>query len=258
MTFQPGLESLAARLAAKAKGKGAGKKKSEAEAVWDAYTRRREEKRAQAARLGRPAPDSDDDSEPEAEGSGSDDEALPEGVADDPFFARPEGEDPFDDPFFNSEPGEHPGAAGEAKKSKPAAKKGKARRGDAGDAAPEAAARKAELEMLLLDEQSLLNQRAPAGELRGEGFACVWGFFWGGHARLHGRRSLPPPRPRRGRDCFHVDPRLGCGRETDGGSKPCNSVAHPIPPRCRCRRRGACQETVQKGADAVEKGGAAR
>jgi hypothetical protein len=101
VTFVPGLEGLGERLLAKKKDAAARK----AESVWDAYLRRKKEKKEAAKRLGRAAPGSDSDDSGDGGVSGSEDSDrerdLPAGVADDPFFQREEEEDPFADPFFN-------------------------------------------------------------------------------------------------------------------------------------------------------------
>lgn len=94
----PGLENLGQRLLSKKKDE----KDRQGETVWDAYMRRRREKKAEAKRLGKSAAfDSDDDqgSDPSDKEDDSDDDDVPAGVADDPFFQHEE--NPFDDPFFN-------------------------------------------------------------------------------------------------------------------------------------------------------------
>lgn len=101
--------------------------------------------------------DSDDaasDSEDEAQGSDSDHD-MPAGVADDPFFQHEA--DPFDDPFFK----DGPGGVGLDGTGKPKSKKKEKRKGDerkqGGDDDLEAdRRRRAELEMLLMDEGDLL------------------------------------------------------------------------------------------------------
>jgi hypothetical protein len=154
VTFTSGLESLGERLIAK-------RKEAEikaGETVWDAYLRRKKEKKAAAKKLGIVNIDSDDDdydeeystksdesgSEHEEKGRGerkqpqhnrgkksvgdnknngtdqSDDE-LPSGVADDPFFQ--DDDDPFNDPFFQDGPHTAAGAAGTTKSGKEGGRK---------------------------------------------------------------------------------------------------------------------------------------
>ena len=180
VTFASGLEGLGDRLLAKRKE---AEDKAGGETVWDAYMRRKKEKKAEARRLGKVNIDSDDDSHgdggrsEEESGDGDDDDddedsdALPAGVANDPFFQHDDddddGEDPFNDPFFNDAPGPAPTAA---KKSR---KKSKRKGGDDADEEKDEEAvrrQKAELEMLLLDESTLLRKKLSTN---GDGGAVV-------------------------------------------------------------------------------------
>ncbi|KAK2078538.1 hypothetical protein QBZ16_003378 [Prototheca wickerhamii] len=150
VTFQPGLESLGEKLAAKVRGR----KKGEAETVWDAYVRRRSEKKAEQRRKGRKDVDSSEDEESEDAGS----PLSPLEGEEDPFFQREE--DPFNDPFFNDgAPQAAEGASDEegrgaaktgGRAEKRAGKKGK--EAETGTSWPLSAAQKAELEMLLMDD----------------------------------------------------------------------------------------------------------
>ena len=151
VTFQPGLESLGEKLAAKVRGR----KKGEAETVWDAYVRRRSEKKAEQRRKGRKDVDSSEDEESEDAGS----PLSPLEGEEDPFFQREE--DPFNDPFFNDgAPQAAEGASDEeagrgvakagGRAEKRAGKKGK--EAETGAPGPLSAAQKAELEMLLMDD----------------------------------------------------------------------------------------------------------
>uniref|UniRef100_A0A1D2AGV6 Uncharacterized protein n=2 Tax=Auxenochlorella protothecoides TaxID=3075 RepID=A0A1D2AGV6_AUXPR len=155
VTFHPGLETLGERLLARKKAAS-----GDAESVWDAYMRRRAEKRAQARRLGKSgvgSSDEDSDGDPDPASSGDEGEMLPAGVADDPFFQRDEGEDPFADPFFSSAPGV-PGAGIAANAATARKKEKRSKRAEEGATAAE----RAELEMLLMDEADML-RKAQAG-----------------------------------------------------------------------------------------------
>ncbi|KFM22623.1 Pre-rRNA-processing protein esf1 [Auxenochlorella protothecoides] len=155
VTFHPGLETLGERLLARKKAAS-----GDAESVWDAYMRRRAEKRAQARRLGKSgvgSSDEDSDGDPDPASSGDEGEMLPAGVADDPFFQRDEGEDPFADPFFSSAPGV-PGAGMAANAATARKKEKRSKRAEEGATAAE----RAELEMLLMDEADML-RKAQAG-----------------------------------------------------------------------------------------------
>lgn len=161
VTFHPGLETLGERLLARKKAAS-----GDAESVWDAYMRRRAEKRAQARRLGKSgvgSSDEDSDGDPDPASSGDEGEMLPAGVADDPFFQRDEGEDPFADPFFSSAPGV-PGAGMAANAATARKKEKRSKRAEEGATAAE----RAELEMLLMDEADML-RKAQAGGARPSG-----------------------------------------------------------------------------------------
>lgn len=161
VTFHPGLETLGERLLARKKAAS-----GDAESVWDAYMRRRAEKRAQARRLGKSgvgSSDEDSDGDPDPASSGDEGEMLPAGVADDPFFQRDEGEDPFADPFFSSAPGV-PGAGAAANAATARKKEKRSKRAEEGATAAE----RAELEMLLMDEADML-RKAQAGGARPSG-----------------------------------------------------------------------------------------
>ena len=177
VTFTSGLEGLGDRLIAKRKEA----ETKAGETVWEAYMRRKREKKAEAKRLGKVNIDSDDDDSEDyssQEESGSDGEqesdgALPAGVADDPFFQHEE--DPFNDPFFqDGGPSNVPAGttAGKKKKGKDAKGKKGGKGGDADEDGEESQRKKAELEMLLLDESALLRKAAVAagngGSLQGD------------------------------------------------------------------------------------------
>lgn len=138
VTFTQDLENLGAKLAEKAKEKN----RKGAETVWEAYLRRRKEKREEAKRKGKVHYHSSDDSE-----SDSDiEEAPPAGDdGDDPT------KDPFDDPFFN----QNDSFVDTKKKGK---KKPQQHSSDSDDDAQEEQ-RRAELEMLLMNDTSLHSKK---------------------------------------------------------------------------------------------------
>ncbi|GAB4817011.1 hypothetical protein N2152v2_004057 [Parachlorella kessleri] len=174
VTFLPGLENLGERLLAKKRDQEARR----GETVWEAYMRRKREKRREAKRMGRKLVDSDedDDSEDDYGGAGGsgDDQGVPADVKDDPFFQHED--NPFDDPFFQDD-GKAPAAAAsdeegakgrgsmkgtvtvgiEGKKKGSKADKEQQRQQQAEDAR-----RKAELEMLVMDEGALAGAAAKA------------------------------------------------------------------------------------------------
>ncbi|PRW59387.1 Pre-rRNA-processing esf1 [Chlorella sorokiniana] len=167
VTFLPGLENLGQRLLAKKREEEARK----GETVWEAYMRRKREKKAEAKRKGRKLGSDESDSDYDEPADGSDSEGeLPAGVADDPFFQQEE--DPFNDPFFKDGPdadaaeAEEAAAAGKGgrrgkqqqqrqQQEQEKGKKGKGKKGKQGEEQLDAA-KQAELEMILMDDAALL------------------------------------------------------------------------------------------------------
>ncbi|KAI3438627.1 hypothetical protein D9Q98_001049 [Chlorella vulgaris] len=155
VTFLPGLENLGERLLAKKREEEARK----GETVWDAYLRRRREKRAEAKRKGRQLASDESDSDYDGNGGGGS-ESGSEGEGRDPFFQQEA--DPFDDPFFKDGPGADAAEAAELaaggkhgkaqQQASLAEKKGRGKKGkvDAADTS-----KRAELEMLLMDDAAL-------------------------------------------------------------------------------------------------------
>jgi hypothetical protein len=148
VTFEPGLESLAGRLAAKKEEAGRG-----GETVWEAYLRRKTEKKAEARRLGRHNVDSSDDDD-------FSDYSSEEGGA-----ADGEGEDPFDDPFFKND-----GNGVDNRKDKRQGKKEEESRGRRGPGRvdKEENSNCAELEMLLMDQHQLLENKAQTAKTKSD------------------------------------------------------------------------------------------
>lgn len=148
VTFEQDLVALGEKLSNKAKEKKGGKG---AETVWEAYERRRKEKRAEAKRKGKTNyHSSDDDFDSEIE---QDEEQLPISP---PKKGKDKDVDPFDDPFFASNDTFKDPSDVNAKK-----KKRKSRLGDDDvneDARRARQNREAELEMLLMDD-SLTRKR---------------------------------------------------------------------------------------------------
>ncbi|KAK9840918.1 hypothetical protein WJX81_000303 [Elliptochloris bilobata] len=165
VTFTPGLEGLGERLLAKKRDAAAQK----AETVWQAYLRRKREKKEAERAKGRHnvSSGSSDDSD----GSGSPGAAAAADGSSDPFFQHEEG-DPFADPFFQDD-GEA-AAAGGALAREAARDKARGKRREEGAAAAAAAEedarRRAVLELLLLDEE-----RLAAGAAAGTSAAGVQG-----------------------------------------------------------------------------------
>lgn len=172
VTFASGLEGLGERLIAK-------RKEAEAKAgetVWEAYMRRKREKKAEAKRLGKVNIESDDDdsedysqggtegeSDSDSDADGDGDDALHAGVADDPFFQHEE--DPFNDPFFQNDPSGGQVQGDTKKKGKDKGKKGGKKEATEDDDEETARREKAELEMLLLDESALLRKAAASARV---------------------------------------------------------------------------------------------
>jgi len=154
VTFKPSLEELGSRLMARKKEARKG-----GETVWEAYMRKKKERNA-AKRAGRKHMDSDDEGDEDAVDSDIDDGLYTSGAAAgeaDPFFQQEE--DPFADPFFAD--GSEPGASGAAKGGKPekqAKRKEKtgSKKSAKGDADGGEERDKAELELLLMDDDAVL------------------------------------------------------------------------------------------------------
>jgi len=164
VTFVPGLENLGRRLLAKKQEE----RNKKGETVWEAYLRRKREKKVEAKKMGKHHVDSDsdgnisdgveDDDEDEDGDEDGDEDDMPAGVADDPFFQHEK--DPFDDPFFTQNDGggnnKKSSAADPMKKDK---KKSRKSRNDCNGVRvdeEEEQRKKAELELLLMDEKGLL------------------------------------------------------------------------------------------------------
>jgi hypothetical protein len=163
VTFVPGLENLGIRLLAKKQEE----RNKKGETVWDAYLRRKREKKVEAKKMGKHHVDSDSDEnisdglEDSEEGNSEDEDDLPAGVADDPFFQHKN--DPFDDPFFTENDGGGGGnnnkssAADPMKKDKKKKSRNSRKDGNGVEVDEEEEQRKkAELELLLMDEKDLL------------------------------------------------------------------------------------------------------
>lgn len=148
VTFDAGLESLGERLTAKRKDAVT----RAGETVWEAYIRRRREKKAEARRMGKFNADSDNEID---SGSSQDEDVsgASDGDANDPFFQH-EG-DPFADPFFRD------GDAVEGKEKQK--KKKQDRKGEKEEDGEASAKKKAELELLLMDESALLGKANKIG-----------------------------------------------------------------------------------------------
>lgn len=147
VTFEPGLESLAGRLAAKKEEAGKG-----GETVWESYIRRKKEKKAEARRLGKHNVDSSDDSD--------DFSKEEEYTSSDEGGGGSEGDDPFDDPFFQNDDG---GVRRESFTQKNKKEKIKAQGKNVRKEKPrqeDDKRRQAELEMLLMDHNELLTDKA--------------------------------------------------------------------------------------------------
>ena len=149
VTFEQDLEALGEKLSTKAKEKKRGKG---AETVWEAYERRRKEKREEAKRKGRVNyHSSDDDYE-------DDFDSDVEREAQEPVSPKTtkggKAVDPFDDPFFSSnDTFKDPAALDAAGKKKKKKKRGRDEDGGGGEEdARERQNRQAELEMLLMDD----------------------------------------------------------------------------------------------------------
>ncbi|EFN57460.1 hypothetical protein CHLNCDRAFT_57252 [Chlorella variabilis] len=188
VTFLPGLENLGKRVLARKQEEEARK----GETVWDAYMRRRREKRAEAKRKGRrlgsDESDSDyDDAAGRGSGSGSEEEADASAEGD-PFF-QPK-DDPFDDPFFQDGPDADAAQAAELaaagkrgkrqEQQQHQERKGKKGKGKGKQGEEDGDHSKwAELEMLLMDDASLLaparggGMLAPAGKQQNEQTAAA-------------------------------------------------------------------------------------
>lgn len=139
VTFAQDLENLGTKLAERAREKN----RKGAETVWDAYLRRRKEKREEAKRKGKVHYHSSDDSE-----SDSDIEEAPSAVDDGDDSTK----DPFDDPFFN----QNDSFVEQKKKGK---KKSQEHAADSDDDDTKDEQRRAELEMLLMDNTSLHSKK---------------------------------------------------------------------------------------------------
>lgn len=153
LTFEGGLEALGQRLLSKKQEHEARKK----DTVWEAYERRRREKRAAAKAQGRRHnSDSEDISDPEVSDGGAE--------RDDPFFQHHD--DPFNDPFFQDDGAQQPAAQGQegGKKRDKAKRKAEQAAQKAATAAEQEAEdrRLAELQLLMMDEGALRRWPGPA------------------------------------------------------------------------------------------------
>lgn len=149
VTFEPGLESLAGRLAAKKEEAGRG-----GETVWEAYLRRKKEKKAEARRMGKHNVDSSDDDDDDFSDYSSEE------------HGDGKGKDPFDDPFFKSD-----GDGVNTRKVKRQGKKEEKARGrkkGAGRDDNGEDSNRAELEMLLMDQHQLLENKAQTAERKSD------------------------------------------------------------------------------------------
>jgi hypothetical protein len=144
VTFEQDLEVLGEKLATKAKERKSGKG---AETVWDAYVRRKKEKKEEARRKGKVNyHSSDDDYEDDFD---SDIEEAQEPVSPPKNGKGGEADDPFDDPFFSSnDTFKDPSDPSMRKRKK--SKKGTDGGSDEDDEVRRR--RKAELEMLIMDD----------------------------------------------------------------------------------------------------------
>ena len=174
VTFTSGLETLGDRLVSKhkeAKAAAAGGGAT----VWEAYMKRKKEKKEEARRLGKKVHMEDDDDDDESDFSdisqshGSDSDGDEKET--DPFFQH-EG-NPFDDPFFANE-GNVTGTAkatssSMSKKDKNEKNAKNNNKGGEGEGGEETEKRKkdAALEMLLMDERSLLHAHRGAMTKKG-------------------------------------------------------------------------------------------
>lgn len=129
VTFEQDLETLGEKLSTKAKEK----KKKGTETVWEAYVRRRKEKKEDARRKGRVNYHSSDDDESDMDSD----------IEEAPPVENQNSKNPFDDPFFTQNDTFKEQKQAKHPKGKSAQENGQ----DAGQ--------QAELEMLLMDNESL-------------------------------------------------------------------------------------------------------
>lgn len=153
VTFGSGLAHVAQRLTTKKQEHDARK----ADTVWNQYEQRRREKRAAAKAQGRKNADSDEDyiSEP--------DSPVADANGDGKDFFQSVDDSGFDDPFFKDDPSERDTVAHtrKAPKTKSDRAAAGAEKAAAQEAAAEAARDRAQLELLLMDEDSI--RRAAPG-----------------------------------------------------------------------------------------------
>ena len=133
VTFEQDLEILGEKLATKAKKK----KNKGAETVWEAYMKRRKEKKEEAKRKGMVNYHSSDEADSDSE--------IEEG----PNNTNHKSDDPFDDPFFTQND--------TFQEQKPKSKRS-SKQTEVGEDDDDNERRKAELEMLLMDNDTLMKK----------------------------------------------------------------------------------------------------